>query len=137
MERARAESPSVHYRWARANKAQEKAKKKDEKYNKIKANVEGFNKFLFDAIGKGNLRDVKYCLQNGANVNAKDRHHVTALHEAAKYGGMEIVKLLVNHGADVAIKTALGQTALDLAKDFHNTEIYKYVGFDQNRILHT
>ena len=138
LERARAESPPVHYRWARANKAQEKAqekaKKKDEKYNKIKADVEGFNKFLFDAIGKGNLRDVKYCLQNGANINGSMARGQfgnyrkllqTPLHAAVSCRNLEIMKILLQNGADVNATDEDGFTPIHIAAYNGNLQMVK------------
>ena len=38
---------------------------------------------------------VKFCLENGAEINAKDKYDESPLHNAALYGNLDIVKFLV------------------------------------------
>jgi uncharacterized protein len=61
------------------------------------------------------LDAVKYCLDHGANVNAKDAKGYTALHGAAFRGDNEMVKYLIATGADVQAKTKDGDTVADVA----------------------
>lgn len=44
---------------------------------------------------------VKYCLENGANVNVSDYEKGTPLIHACKAGNFEIVKMLIEAGADI------------------------------------
>jgi len=69
---------------------------------------------LFLAAGEGNLEAVRYLLDEGADVNAREKLGDTALTEATYYGRFEVVKELLFRGADL---NALGDegTALDIA----------------------
>jgi ankyrin repeat protein len=61
------------------------------------------------------LDAVKYCLDHGANVNAKDVKGYTALHGAAFRGDNETVKYLISVGADVHATAKDGDTVADFA----------------------
>jgi len=61
------------------------------------------------------LDTVKFCLDHGADLNAKDMKGYSALHGAAFRGDNEMVKYLVDRGADVHAKTKDGGTVADLA----------------------
>jgi uncharacterized protein len=61
------------------------------------------------------LDAVKYCLELGADVNAKDIYNYTALHGAAYRGDNEMVKLLVEKGARLDVRSKRGQTVTDMA----------------------
>ena len=61
------------------------------------------------------LDAVKYCLDHGANVNARDVKGYTALHGAAFRGDNEMVKYLIASGADIHAKTKDGDTVADVA----------------------
>lgn len=69
---------------------------------------------LFLAAGEGRLDAVRYLLDEGADVNARENFGDTALTEAAYHGQLAIVKELLFRGADV---DAIGRegTALDVA----------------------
>jgi ankyrin repeat protein len=70
---------------------------------------------LHDAVLYGNLADVKYLVEKGADVNAKNEDSTTPLFSAAGSGDLEVVKYLVEKGADVNAKTTYSQTPLDHA----------------------
>ena len=72
---------------------------------------------LHDAADKGNIDEVKRLIAQGANVNAKDKHTVTALHWAADQGHTAVVELLIAEGADVNAKSKDGSTPLWAATD--------------------
>ena len=55
---------------------------------------------IYLASELGHLEKVKYLVENGADVNAKDRFDRTALIFASENGHFEIVKYLVENGAD-------------------------------------
>ena len=69
---------------------------------------------LFLAAGEGRLDVVRYLLDQGADVNARERLGNTALAEATYYGHIAVIKELLFRGADI---NAIGEggTALDIA----------------------
>jgi ankyrin repeat protein len=69
---------------------------------------------LFLAAGEGRIAVVRYLLNEGADVNAREKFGSTALIEATFYGHANVVKELVFRGADI---NAIGDdgTALDVA----------------------
>ena len=70
------------------------------------------NEKLMTAVSDNNLEQVKECLAQGADVNAKNSYDKTPLMSACGYNNFEIAKLLIEHGADVNAKTKDGYTAL-------------------------
>ena len=58
---------------------------------------------------------VKFCLDHGANVNAKDAKGYTALHGAAFRGDNDTATYLLSAGADIHATTKDGDTVADLA----------------------
>lgn len=71
---------------------------------------------LCESAEDGNLEKVKECIENGADVNAKDVWGKTALRSASQNGHFEIVKFLIENGADMNAKNKNNETALDYAK---------------------
>lgn len=72
---------------------------------------------LHYAVYYGYYKTAKYLLENGANVNLKNRKGETPLHLAVKKGNVRMVKLLLEYGAEMDIKDAYGKMAIDYAKD--------------------
>ncbi|WP_263356030.1 ankyrin repeat domain-containing protein [Acidicapsa ligni] len=58
---------------------------------------------------------VKYCLEHGGDVKAKDAKGYTVLHGASYRGDNEMVKYLVSLGADVKVKSKAGDTVADMS----------------------
>jgi len=73
------------------------------------------DKELLLAAKSGDKERVRLLLENGANVNARDRYGWTALMWAVFKGYKEIVKLLLENGADVNVRDFFGNTALKFA----------------------
>jgi ankyrin repeat protein len=63
----------------------------------------------------GNIEIAKVLLDHHANINARDRQGMTALHMAANENQIEIAKLLVSRGADKKIEANTGFKAGDIA----------------------
>jgi ankyrin repeat protein len=61
------------------------------------------------------LDAVKFLLEHGNDLRAKDAKGYTALHGAAFRGDNEMVKYLIAQGADVRAKNKEGETVADLA----------------------
>jgi len=55
---------------------------------------------LLDACEDGDLEKVKQLLENGADVNAKDKDGLTALMYASYNGHKEVVELLKSYSAE-------------------------------------
>jgi ankyrin repeat protein len=68
--------------------------------------------FLLEAAAKGNLESVRTALEQGADVNVRDKERSTPLIRAAEAGHAAIVKFLISKGADVKARTETGSTAL-------------------------
>src|SRR5712692_5555949 len=77
---------------------------------------------LFIAAGEGRSDVVRYLLDEGADVNAREQLGDTALTEAAYYGRFDVAKELLFRGADV---NAIGDegTALDIATNKKYSDI--------------
>ena len=85
---------------------------------------------LFLAAGEGRLDAVRYLLDQGADVNARDARGRTALTEAAFYGNASVMKELILRGADVNSFSDEG-TALDIAVQANRSaaiDILKHYG---------
>jgi uncharacterized protein len=76
------------------------------------------NQALTDAAMIGDLKQVQTLLDEGADVNAKDKHGVTALWLASKMNHPHVVRLLLEKGASVNAKDIDGVTALIEACSF-------------------
>ena len=68
---------------------------------------------------------VSILIENGANIESKDKGDFVPLHFAAREGRYQVVKLLLEKGAQVDSKTRWDQTPLQLAieKRHHNESI--------------
>jgi ankyrin repeat protein len=69
---------------------------------------------LFLAAGEGRLNSVRYLLDQGADVNAREQGARTALTEAAFSGNSSVIKELILRGADINAVSDAG-TPLDIA----------------------
>lgn len=56
---------------------------------------------LHFAAGYNHLEVVKLLLENGADIEAKDKGCLVPLHNACSYGHYEVAELLIKYGADV------------------------------------
>ena len=85
---------------------------------------------LLLAAGEGRLDAVRYLLDQGADVNARDERGRSALTEAAFYGNAPVIKELILRGADINVVSDQG-TALDIAtstKHEDAVELLKHYG---------
>ena len=93
---------------------------------------------LFLAASEGRLDAVRYLLDQGANVNAKDDRGRTPLTEAAFYGNASVIKELILRGADVNAISSDG-TALDAAGQGNRSaaiDILKHYGAKHGCEIH-
>jgi ankyrin repeat protein len=77
---------------------------------------------LYLAAGEGRLDVVRYLLDEGADVNAREQFGHTALSEAVYYGQTPVIKELVLRGADLNV-IGEGGTALDIAISRNNRAV--------------
>ena len=84
------------------------------------------SRVFFDAICEGDLKSVKFCLRNGAKINAKDKIGRSPLH-IAFYGSAEIVKFLIQNGAEINAKNIDGFSPLFIAASRGSVEIVKFL----------
>ena len=68
---------------------------------------------------------VKFLLENGADVNTKDRLNFTLLMYCVQYNDLSLIKMALSYGAKVNEKTLSGFTALDYAIKNNNLEAVK------------
>jgi len=59
-------------------------------------------------------RIAQYLIENGSDINAKNRKSRTALHLAAEQSYYQLAQLLTKYGADISIKDQDGKQAIDL-----------------------
>jgi ankyrin repeat protein len=94
-----------------------------------------WNEKLLDYSIKDNLKGVKKCLKNGADVNCKGNYGNTSLLISSYYGHLEIVKILIDNGADVNCKNNDGWTPLTYSSYNDSLEIVRLLiehGVDWN-----
>jgi hypothetical protein len=79
--------------------------------------------YLMRASQNGDIEAAQALLDNGADVNAKNKVGGTALMLASGYGHIEIVQALLAKGADVNAQTNNGATALMIASQNGHKEV--------------
>jgi outer membrane protein assembly factor BamB len=83
---------------------------------------------LWTAVRNGDTKAITALLEQGADVNAKNKIGVTALWIAAGKGKQNVVELLVGRGADVNARDGIWyQTPLSSAVAEGNAEIVKFL----------
>lgn len=65
---------------------------------------------------------IKFLLENGADVNTKDKRNFTLLMYCAQFGDLTLISLVLSYGAKVNVKDLSGFTALDYAIQKNNLE---------------
>lgn len=84
----------------------------------------------------GNLESVRYLVEHGVNVFAKDSDSENTLHYAARSGSLDCIKYLVGQGVDVKARTQSGKSMLHFRKANQSLECLKYLvdehGLDVN-----
>ena len=88
--------------------------------------AEDTNEPFFDAVRKGDIQKVQSFLQQGTDVNVKNRYGTTALMFACDKGNLEMVNFLIEKGADLKVKdTFYGSSPLDWAISNNHQEVVK------------
>ena len=92
---------------------------------------------LFGAAFNGDIIQLKYLLQNGADINSKDDSGWTNLHHAAFNDNVEVLAFLIRNGANKDSKDSLGRSALNYVAELGNLAVVKlllHCGSDINSI---
>lgn len=71
------------------------------------------------------MNAVKFLLENGANVNTKDKKGFTLLMYCVQCNDINLIKLALSYGALICSRDKSGFTALDYAVKNNNLEIVK------------
>ncbi|XP_014205114.1 myotrophin [Copidosoma floridanum] len=80
---------------------------------------------LHYAADYGQKEVVRYLLDKGADIHAKDKHGITVILAAIWEGHTDVVKLLLENGADPNGETPDGQKYLDVAEKDEIKELLK------------
>ena len=80
---------------------------------------------LFSAIESRNLDEIRCLINNGVDINTKDKYGETALIHATDNADKKIVRLLIELGADINSQDDEGWTALIHAIFIKSIEIAK------------
>ncbi|XP_013391608.1 tankyrase-1 isoform X2 [Lingula anatina] len=80
---------------------------------------------LHFAAGYNRVAVVKFLLEHGADVHAKDKGGLVPLHNACSYGHLEVTELLIQHGACVNVADLWKFTPLHEASAKGKFEIVK------------
>ncbi|XP_012152151.1 uncharacterized protein LOC105664036 [Megachile rotundata] len=83
-------------------------------------------KRMFDALEAGSLEDLKDCLKQGADLNARDFNLWTALHFAAKGPSLEVIKFILDHNLSVNVKNSDSQSPLHIAAAYDRRDIVRF-----------
>lgn len=78
---------------------------------------------LSEAVRKGDLDQVKSCLDRGEDIEKTDRRGRTALHIAVMVEKTEVVRYLLEHRANVNCQDDEGRTPLHIAAILKNDGI--------------
>lgn len=80
------------------------------------------------SAGYNNLEVARFLLENGAEVNLKDKGGLIPLHNASSFGHLEIAGLLIECGAEVNQPDKWGYTPLHEAAQ----KVFIFYGETQN-----
>jgi ankyrin repeat protein len=95
------------------------------RFVKLNENVQEWNKKLHNYTYKGDLKGVKECIKNGADVNCKTNGGWTPLMWPSRFGNLKLVKVLIEKGADVNCRNNDGNTPLMWSSYYGHLEIVK------------
>ncbi len=75
----------------------------------------------------GDSKVVKYLVERGANIDARDDQNWTPLHWAIREGNFDVCKYLIKSGANTNVRTHSGWTFRHLATVYERTDILQYL----------
>ena len=74
-------------------------------------------KSFFEACQNGDMEKIKFLIEKGADIEAKNNYGNTPLILTSRYGHIEVVKFLIEKGADIEAKDNYGETSLIVLLD--------------------
>lgn len=80
---------------------------------------------LHVAVNNDRFEIAKFLLENGADINARNKHGLTPLHLAAKNGNVELTQMLISRNARKDIRDYWGQSALMYATKGGHPDVAK------------
>ncbi|MCL5436393.1 MAG: ankyrin repeat domain-containing protein [Candidatus Dependentiae bacterium] len=92
----------------------------------MQENVEN-TKLLLEDLNNTEPKNIKFLVENGADVNIKNKHGARPLHWACFNNNVEMIKFLVEKGADVNVKNGFGEPPLYWACFNDNVEAVKFL----------
>jgi len=75
----------------------------------------------------GDSKVVKYLVERGANINARDDQNWTPLHLSIREGNFDVCKYLIENGANINAKTYSGWTPSYIANIYRRPKILQYL----------
>lgn len=102
---------------------------------KTKEKLRKLNQSLFEAAKSGDIKTVKTCIKNGANlhlleqrdIHPYDNNENNPLHISAREGHLSIVKFLIENGTKIDVRNRKKQTSLHWAVYNGRIKIIKYL----------
>ncbi|TDP85636.1 ankyrin repeat protein [Halanaerobium saccharolyticum] len=91
---------------------------KDARVNKRDSS--GRNAIYYAATYNTDSKIINLLVENGADVNSKNKKGLTPLMRASAFNNYEVVKALIDHGADINSKTESGFTPILYAAKYSN-----------------
>lgn len=79
------------------------------------------------AADNKHLDCIKYLVEHGVNLDARDDDDYTSLHKAIYRKNLDCIKCLVEHGANIHIQTKHKETPLYIAASIGNLDCIKYL----------
>ena len=96
-------------------------------FEKKGSNNKNYKVSLIMAVKSGDKNTVEDILENGANINEKDRKGYTALMHAVKNKNIELIKILAEAGAEIDVVDEFDDTPLIWATSMKSNEIVKFL----------
>ena len=82
---------------------------------------------LFHAIAYGNLLETKNCIEDGADLNARDTWERTPFLLAIQSGDIDKVQCLIDSGANISDAGRCNKPALEYAIEMDNAEMLRFL----------